>query len=119
MENDPPLALIRYLHRDAGHAELLVVNRVLHYSAVCSAAGYARYRSAAVCRLILNVRDDAQSAVAGCDILRGEIVQNILREAKLEQLILYLLNSALLRRLNLAPIHVIAVAEDIPQHAAN
>ena len=119
MENDPPLALIRYLHRDAGHADLFIVNRILHYAAICSAAGYTRYRSAAVCRYILNVRDDAQSAVAGCDILRGEIVQNILREAKLEQLILYLLNAAVLRLLRLAPVHYIAAAEDIAQHAAN
>ena len=119
VENDPPLALIRYLHRDAGHAELLVVNRVLHYAAICSAAGYTRYRSAAVCRLILNIRDDAQSAVAGCDILRGEIVQNILRETKLEQLTLYLLNAAVLSRLRLAPVHCIAAAKNIAQHAAD
>ena len=119
VENDPPLALIRYLHRDAGHADLFIVNRVLHYAAVCSAARYGRYRSAAVCRYILNVRDDAQSAVAGSDILRGKVVQNILREAKLEQLILYLRNAAVLRLLRLAPVHCIAAAKNIAQHAAD
>ena len=89
VEHHPRLPLAGELHGHAGQAQLLDIKDRVQYAdnAALAVAFLVRDGSAVVDGIVFCLGHDAQRAVTGGDVLRREIVEHILREAKAQQLL--------------------------------
>ena len=92
VENDPLVLLAGHIHADARDRHV---------------------QRFAVFRVVGHINKNLLRTIAGGDILRREVVQDILGKTEVDELRLYLLRLIRCRRFLGLPIHIIAAAEDV------
>ena len=119
MEHHPDLFLSRQTDGHAGDAQLFdVVDRFDAGVGIPVGAVGGDDLPAVVHRVVMDISHHLRGVGAGGDVLRRQVVENVVREAQLQQLFADIRHLTLLRRVHRNPMHGVAPAEKAAAGAA-